>query len=110
MTRAKNVWLDGNYATTTKRPTTQSSSTASTASTATTATTATTVTTATQGGPCVHGQYYPIANSCQDYNQCLQGNLITSTCPSGLFWDTNANGCNWESAVDCCDGNRPCNV
>jgi len=57
---------------------------------------------------CNNGALYPHASSCQKYYQCANNVLFENSCGAGLYFDTNASNCNWEAAVDCCNGQRPC--
>jgi len=68
----------------------------------------TTRTTQPQNG-CTNGILYPHADSCQKYYQCANSQLIENSCASGLFFNNNGGYCDWESNVDCCNGQRPCN-
>jgi len=109
MTRAKNVWLDGNYTPTTQRPSTGTTqTTASTARPTSSSATTTKATTLPSGG-CTSGEYYPDPSDCSKYSTCANGNLTPSQCAAGLSWDDSINACNWAAAVDCCNGQRPCN-
>jgi len=57
---------------------------------------------------CTDNVLYPHADSCQKYYQCANSQLIENSCASGLYFST-AGYCDWESNVDCCNGQRPCN-
>lgn len=100
MTRGKNVWLDGDYMSTTSRPTTQSGASTRTTQSSTGGNT----------GGCSTGEYFPSETDCAKFQLCDNGELLDLECSSGLIWDTTSNACNWPSTVDCCNGQRPCNL
>merc|ERR1712130_1043861 len=73
-----------------------------------TTTTTTTTTKSLAPGECAHGQYYPDPDHCEKYMLCSNNVLIPFDCQPGTVWDDQKNLCNLASAVDCCDGQRPC--
>merc|ERR1712130_708840 len=101
MSAAKAVWHEG-YVPTTTPPYTGPSTTKPTT------TTTTTTTKSLAPGECAHGQYYPDPDHCEKYMLCSNNVLIPFDCQPGTVWDDQKNLCNLASAVDCCDGQRPC--
>ena len=60
-------------------------------------------------GACQEGTYTAAEGACQDYMFCVHGKPERQSCPSGLYWDSSANICNFPDAVDCKEdgGSRP---
>ena len=89
-----------------------SSTTTTTTSTTTTKATTTKATTTKKTSPstCVNGQFYPHPTDCKKFYLCDQGHFVEEFCTSGTVWDPTINQCNFDWAVDCCNGQRPCPI
>lgn len=55
------------------------------------------------GGYCTQSQdFTQVPNDCSRYYRCVNGALVTETCPNGLWFDANLKVCNWPDQVRTC--------
>ena len=111
-----NAWME--HTSSTEIPSTtpvssKSTSTEHTTSTPLSTTKSTTKSTTTKSTTttkfnCINGQFYPNPENCSKYYECDNGHLVPFFCNPPLMWDQNALLCNFDYAVDCCNGQRPC--
>ncbi|CAL4157064.1 unnamed protein product [Meganyctiphanes norvegica] len=45
--------------------------------------------------------YFPDPDDCSKFCECCCGDAYDYSCPSGLYWDTHLNICNWPNQVEC---------
>nr|WOK42677.1 endochitinase [Diaphanosoma celebensis] len=84
--------------TTTKAPITTTTSTAAPATT-TTPTPGPTTISSNNPTHCAVATYYPHPD-CNKYYWCLPQGTVTETCPTGTYWNTVVNNCDWPANVD----------
>merc|ERR1712080_197371 len=49
-----------------------------------------------------HPTFYPNPEDCGSYYMCDAGGTpVLMPCPSGLYWNSNLNVCDWPSTVEC---------